>query len=84
MCGVEQRGLDNRGEALVIPTRAGIWILLQPEELIRDDLATGNLVEMLPGYREPTGAFHLPYALDHRMTPNLRSFIDFVVSGVGG
>ena len=84
MCGIEQRGMDNRGEALLMAAQAGIGILLQPDELVRYELAIGTLVEMLPGYRVQTRPFHLLYAPDHRMTANLRSFIDFVVSAFGG
>jgi DNA-binding transcriptional LysR family regulator len=74
----------DSGEALLMAARAGMGILLQPDELVRDDLAAGTLVEMLPEYSVPTRPFHLLYAPDRRMTPKLRSFIDFAVSAFGG
>jgi DNA-binding transcriptional LysR family regulator len=62
---------------------AGMGILLQPDELVRDDLAAGTLVEMLSEYSVPTRPSHLLYAPDRRMTPKLRSFIDFAVGAFG-
>lgn len=70
----------DSGEALLMAARAGIGILLQPCELVRDELATGRLVELLPEYPVPTRPFHLLYAPDRRMTPKLRSFIDFALT----
>jgi DNA-binding transcriptional LysR family regulator len=74
----------DSGEALLMATRAGMGILLQPDELVHDDLAAGTLVEMLPEYSVPTCPFHLLYAPDRRMTPKLRSFIDFAESAFWG
>jgi len=74
--------VDN-GEALLMAARAGMGILLQPCELVREDLLAGRLVQVLPEYSIPTRPFHLLYAPDRRMTPKLRSFIDFAVSAFG-
>jgi DNA-binding transcriptional LysR family regulator len=73
----------DSGEALLMAARTGMGILLQPDELVRDDLAAGTLVEMLSEYSVPTRPFHLLYAPDRRMTPKLRSFIDFAVGAFG-
>ncbi len=73
----------DSGEALLMAARAGMGILLQPCELVREDLATGRLVQVLPEYPIPTRPFHLLYAPDRRMTPKLRSFIDFAVTAFG-
>lgn len=43
----------------------------------------GRLVEVLPDYPIPTRPFHVLYAPDRRMTPKLRSFIDFVLAKFG-
>ena len=45
-----------------------------------DDLASGRLVELLPEFPVPTRPFHLLYTPDRRMTPKLRSFIDFAIA----
>lgn len=70
----------DSGEALLMAARAGIGILLQPCELVRDELDSGRLVELLPDYPVPARPFHLLYAPDRRMTPKLRSFIDFAIA----
>lgn len=70
----------DSGEALLMAARAGIGVLLQPCELVRDELETGRLVELLPDYPVPARPFHLLYAPDRRMTPKLRSFIDFAIA----
>lgn len=73
----------DSGEALLVAARAGMGILLQPCELVREDLAAGRLVLVLPEYLVPTRPFHLLHAPDRRMTPKLRSFIDFVIAKFG-
>lgn len=73
----------DSGEALLMAARAGMGLLLQPCELVRDDLASGRLIEVLPDYPIPTRPFHVLYAPDRRMTPKLRSFIDFVLATFG-
>ncbi|MDP5241270.1 LysR family transcriptional regulator [Uliginosibacterium sp. 31-16] len=74
----------DSGEALLMAARAGMGVLLQPCELVRDDLAAGLLVELLPDFPVPTRPFHLVYAPDRRMTPKLRSFVDFALAAFGG
>jgi DNA-binding transcriptional LysR family regulator len=73
----------DSGEALLMAARAGMGVLLQPCELVRDDLVAGLLVELLPDFPVPTRPFHLVYAPDRRMTPKLRSFVDFAVAAFG-
>jgi DNA-binding transcriptional LysR family regulator len=80
---VKGKLMVDSGEALLMAARAGMGILLQPCELVREDLASGKLVEVLPDYAVPTRPFHLLYAPDRRMTPKLRSFIDFAVVAFG-
>jgi DNA-binding transcriptional LysR family regulator len=73
----------DSGEALLVLARAGMGLLLQPCELVRDDITAGNLIEVLPNYPIPTRPFHLLYAPDRRMTPKLRSFVDFALASFG-
>ncbi len=74
--------IDN-GEALLSAALAGLGLLLQPLELARRALGSGDLVEALPDYRPPPRPMHILYAPDRRMTPKLRSFIDFAVAAFG-
>lgn len=63
--------------------RAGMGVVLQPCELVREDLEAGRLVELLLDYPVPTRPLHVLYAPDRRMTPKLHSFLDFVVAKFG-
>ncbi|MGY5779830.1 LysR family transcriptional regulator [Rhizobium sp. LEGMi135b] len=74
--------IDN-GEALLNAALAGLGIVLQSFELIQSSLETGALVPILPGYSVPTRPLHILYAPDRRVTPKLRSFLDFVSAEFG-
>jgi DNA-binding transcriptional LysR family regulator len=80
---VASRLMVDSGEALLQLALAGMGLLLQPCELVDDELAAGRLVEVLTDFPVPTRPFHVMYAPDRRMTPKLRSFIDFVVAAFG-
>lgn len=62
---------------------AGFGIMLQSVELVADAPASGQLLALLPQYPPPGRPFHLRYPVDRRMTPKLRSFIDFAVQAFG-
>ena len=53
--------------------------MLQPFEIVEPYLASGQLLTLLPEYSAPTRPMHILYAPDRRMTPKLRSFIEFGV-----
>jgi DNA-binding transcriptional LysR family regulator len=73
----------DHGEPLLHAALAGLGILLQPVELLQPALEDGRLVELLPDYTVPARPLHILYAPDRRMTPKLRSFIDFAVLAFG-
>lgn len=62
---------------------AGMGIRLQPHELVRGHLESGQLVEVLLDFPVPVRPFHLLDAPVRRMTPKLCSFIDFAVAAFG-
>lgn len=76
---VEGQFRADHGEVLRDAALAGIGIILQPVELVRDALADGRLVRLLPAYRSPSRPMHILFAADRRITPKLRSFLDFAV-----
>lgn len=80
---VSSRFMSDHGEPLLWAALAGLGILLQPSEVVHEALANGQLVEVLPGYSVPTRPLHILYAPDRRLTPKLRSFLDFAVSWFG-
>jgi len=69
----------NQSEPLLGAALAGLGVILQPLELVRDALRVGTLVKLLPEYKVPSPPLNLLYAPDRRITPKLRSFLDFCV-----
>lgn len=67
----------NSGEALRRAALAGLGIIVQAEELTREDVAAGSLVRVLPDWEPSPRPMHLLFAPDRRLTPKLRSFIEF-------
>jgi len=51
---------------------------LLPSYAIREDLAAGRLVRLLPGWRHRPGEIAAIYSHRTRMPPRLRAFLDFV------
>lgn len=80
---VSSRMTADHGEPLLHAAVAGMGIVLQPLEVVHSALDDGRLVELLPGYSAPSRPLHLIYAPDRRVTPKLRSFIDFAVEEFG-
>jgi len=80
---VSSRLMVDHGEPLLCAALEGLGVMLQPLELVRDALADGRLVEILPGYEAPSRPLHIVYAPDRRVTPKLRSFLDFAVAQFG-
>jgi DNA-binding transcriptional LysR family regulator len=79
---VTSRFSANSGEALRQAALAGLGIIFQAAELMRDDIKSGRLVRLLPKWRS-TRPMHLLFAPDRRVTPKLRSFIEFAVARFG-
>lgn len=80
---VSGRFITDSGESLLSAALAGLGIMLQPLELAMADLKAGRLVTLLPKYQIPTRPMHILFAPDRRMTPKLRSFLDFVAAHFG-
>lgn len=80
---VSGRLMVDSGESLLPIAIAGMGVLLQPLELVQKDLSARRLVEVLPDFKIPTRPMHILYAPDRRITPKLRSFIDFAVAVFG-
>ncbi|WP_155837468.1 LysR substrate-binding domain-containing protein [Herminiimonas sp. CN] len=64
---------------------SGMGVLLQPPEIVEPHTASGQLATLLPEYSDsaPTRPMHMVYVPDRRMTPKLRSFIEFVIANFG-
>lgn len=73
----------NNGAALREATLSGLGIIMQPEALVADDIAAGRLVQVLPNFQSASRTLHIVYLPDRRLSPKLRSFIDFMVERFG-
>ena len=80
---IKSRFVADHGEALLCAAVAGLGIILQPLELVRSQLEDGRLVTLLPDYPVPSSPMHVLYAPDRRVTPKVRSFLDFAVATFG-
>jgi DNA-binding transcriptional LysR family regulator len=80
---VSGRLMIDSGEALLSAAVAGLGVMLQPMELVRAELEAGRLVAVLSEFNVPTRPMHILYAPDRRMTPKLRSFLDFAMAAFG-
>ncbi|MBC3948578.1 LysR family transcriptional regulator [Pseudomonas folii] len=80
---INSRLMADHGEPLLCAALAGLGILLQPVELVRKALLAGDLVPLLPTYPIPSRPLHVLYPPDRRLTPKLRSFLDFALMTFG-
>jgi DNA-binding transcriptional LysR family regulator len=80
---VSGRYMADHGEPLLCAAIAGLGVMLQPVELVSHSLEQGALVPLLPDYPVPSRALHVLYAPDRRITPKLRTFLDFATSTFG-
>lgn len=80
---VSSRFQMNSGQALRSAALAGFGITLQPLDLVGEDIEAGRLVEVLSDYRPAPRPMHIVYPPHRRITPKLRSFVDFIVARLG-
>jgi DNA-binding transcriptional LysR family regulator len=80
---VGSRLMADHGEPLLCAALAGLGILLQPVELVRKSLQQGELIALLPDYPPPSRPLHVLFAPDRRLTPKVRSFLDFATQTFG-
>lgn len=74
----------NNGDSLREAALAGVGIALQPSFLVGADVARGELVELLPGYRSlELGIYALMPTRKHLPT-KVRVLVDFLIDAFGG
>ena len=79
---IVSRFSTNSGEARRQAALTGLDIVMHVEELLADDVATGRLVHILPEWRSER-PLHILHAPDRRITPKVRSFLDFAAARFG-
>ena len=74
--------IDN-SEALRRAVLQGLGIAMLPEMLVKDDIRSKRLVEVLPDHNAPQRALNLLYLPERQASPKLRSFVEFIVERFG-
>jgi DNA-binding transcriptional LysR family regulator len=67
----------NNGEALRQAALTGAGVIMQPEVLLRQDFASGDLVPLLTDFTIPNRAVNLVYRQDRFASAKLKAIIDF-------
>jgi len=80
---VKSRFQTNGGFGMRHAALAGAGIALLPEVLVEKDLAEKRLTRVLPDYVPPSQPMHVVWLASKKLTPKLRSFIDFLVETFG-
>lgn len=73
----------NDGYGLRMAAIAGAGLLLQPEVLLAEDLASGKLVRILEAYTPEPRPVHLLWRQDLRPLPKLTRFVEHVLNEGG-
>ena len=73
----------NDGYGLRMAARAGAGLLLQPEVLVAEELASGRLVRVLEQYTPAPRPVHLMWRQDLRQLPKLSEFIAHILLRLG-
>jgi DNA-binding transcriptional LysR family regulator len=63
---------------------AGVGVALLPESVVRADLQSGSLEQVLPGWTLPLGVFHVVFPTRRGLLPSVRAFIDFLAERMPG
>lgn len=69
---------SNNGDTCRAAALADQGVILQPTFLVRDDLDSGALVELMPDYRSIELGVYAVYPSRKHVTPKVRALIDFL------
>jgi DNA-binding transcriptional LysR family regulator len=80
---VRPRMWTNNGDSCVAASLAGAGIQLQPTFLIDRELASGQLVEILPQFRSADLGIYAVYPSRKFVLPKVRVLVEFLASKLG-
>jgi DNA-binding transcriptional LysR family regulator len=63
---------------------AGLGIALLPESVVKTDIESGRLEQVLPAWTLPLGVFHVVFPTRRGLLPSVRAFIDFLAERMPG
>jgi DNA-binding transcriptional LysR family regulator len=75
---IQPRLWSNNGDTCIAAAVHGLGIQLQPTFLVGQELATGQLVEVLPHYRAAELGIHAVYPSRKFVLPKVRALIEFL------
>ncbi|WP_044872763.1 LysR family transcriptional regulator [Pseudomonas sp. LFM046] len=75
---VRPRLIANNGEVLVQAALDGLGLVSLPRFLLEESLASGQLVEVLPGFPLPSSQIYAVCPPGRRLPAKVRAFIDFL------
>jgi len=68
----------NNGRFLAALAASGMAISLEPDFIVGDELQSGRLVALLPGFRPATAPIHAVYPSRRHLSAKVRAFVDFI------
>lgn len=76
--------VSNNGRFLAALAACGMAISMEPDLLVRDELRSGRLVELLADYRPPAVPIHAVYPSRRHLSAKVRAFVDFIAQRFAG
>lgn len=76
------RFYSNSSTSIKAMVRAGLGVAVLPEWLVREEIASGELVQLFPEYHLPEQDITIVYAGDHRLRLKCRMFIDYLLQNL--
>lgn len=80
---VTARFETNSGDTCRAAALAGAGVILQPDMLVADDLARGDLVELLPDCRGPEFNVFAAYPTKKFLSGKVKALVDFLANELG-
>lgn len=81
--GISPRLRADNTFALRTAALQGMGIAFMPQTLVAEDIRAGRLIPVLPDHMPPSRPVSLIYRKDRRMSPRLKSFVEFVIDNFG-
>jgi len=73
----------NSDEALKRAALDGLGIVRFPALFVRDELASGELERLLPGFEPPPSVVCAAFPTRRDLAPKVRVFVDFLAEALG-
>lgn len=77
---ITPRYIANNGHALRNAALDGIGIILQPRALLKNDIESGRLIEIMADYVPETRPVYAVFPSERQLAPKLSSFIEFLAN----